>query len=146
MDMKTRTLNMIALLIGALLLACASAQAQVSSTTKTDIPFDFAVGNRMLRAGEYKIRRTSDSQIMAVISSEQKTEVFVLAVEKIESTGSPSIKLVFHRYGNSYFLSEVWSGGDSGVRIAPSKAERYAANQLPQGNREPKVVEVALRK
>jgi hypothetical protein len=43
----------------------------------------------------------------------------------IEKMSAPSLgKLVFHRYGNAYFLSEVWPTGSTlGKQLRKSKAE-----------------------
>jgi hypothetical protein len=35
-------------------------------------------------------------------------------------------RLVFHRYGNEYFLAEIWNGEGTGTRLVPTKAERDA--------------------
>jgi hypothetical protein len=42
----------------------------------------------------------------------------------VQKTG----KLVFHRYGNEYFLSEVWTPGDEwGHRLSKTRREREIA-------------------
>jgi hypothetical protein len=40
-------------------------------------------------------------------------------------------RLVFHRYGQTYFLAEVWREGDSGGRkLCQSKKERAMKREL----------------
>jgi hypothetical protein len=39
--------------------------------------------------------------------------------------------LIFHRYGSTYFLSQVWQGGgQNGQQLTLSKAERVTARQM----------------
>jgi hypothetical protein len=52
-------------------------------------------------------------------------------------------KLVFNRYGNQYFLSQVWAAGsDSGHQLRPSKAEREIAKNASK----PKVEVLTAKK
>ena len=42
-----------------------------------------------------------------------------------------SARLVFHRYGERYFLAEVWNGVDNtGRQLRQSQEERAAAGEL----------------
>jgi hypothetical protein len=62
-------------------------------------------------------------------------------------SGETEIKasLVFNRYGDSYFLSEVWTGEDQyGLRLPKSRTERRMKNGEMSGL-ESKRVTVALK-
>jgi hypothetical protein len=96
-------------IIMALALAfAASAQAQTALNYKTfAVPFSFKVGNKELPAGEYKI--TADSEIIRV----QKTDGKANAVTLTQRTRGANhnltdAKLTFRRYGDQYYLSQVW--------------------------------------
>ena len=54
-------------------------------------------------------------------------------VNAIRSVGAQKdAKLVFHRYGNRYFLAEVWaSQSDSGYQVRRSRLERELAARHP---------------
>jgi hypothetical protein len=86
----------------------ASAQAQTALNYKTfAVPFSFKVGNKELPAGEYKI--TADSEIIRV----QKTDGKANAVTLTQRTRGANhnltdAKLTFRRYGDQYYLSQVW--------------------------------------
>jgi hypothetical protein len=59
-------------------------------------------------------------------------------------------KLVFHRYGDQYFLSQVWTAGESDVReLWKSRAERELikrrANHLAKNAVEPEVVRIVAQ-
>ena len=53
----------------------------------------------------------------------------------VQSTKDQSPKLIFHKYGDQYFLSQIWYGDSHyGVGFAESKREKevkMAANGLP---------------
>ena len=41
------------------------------------------------------------------------------------SSKDQSPKLVFHKYGDQYFLSQIWDGqNDTGIQLAESKREK----------------------
>jgi len=43
-------------------------------------------------------------------------------------------KLIFHRYGDRYFLSQMWMPGNpTGRELPPSKAELETARTISQG-------------
>ncbi len=53
------------------------------------------------------------------------TSVFVPTHSTQRPQHENSSKMVFHRYGDSYFLAEVWVAGNSiGKALFPSRAER----------------------
>ena len=124
-----------------LLLATSSAYAQTINL-KADIPFDFVVGKITLPSGEYTIRSFNADQTLSIGGSAHNP---VLFLAKRCSSPSPSAqsKLVFARYGERYFLSEMWIEGNStGRQLLKSRREvRVAENQAAQ----PVVVLAELR-
>lgn len=137
--MKKNTL-MLALVSGILLMAGAAVQAQSSRTTRASIPFDFAANGVAMKAGDYTIRK-GNAETMVLSSTDMASQVFVLAQQKIAtSEEGRSLRLIFQRYGNSYFLSEIWTNANSGIRLRPSKNERAIAKL----NQRAQTVEVAL--
>jgi hypothetical protein len=104
--------------------AVVSANGQTGRVS-SHVPFDFVVGGETLPAGDYEIRSaTSGSQALTVQNSESRTAVIRLT-NVIEPKNNTQSRLIFHRYGQKYFLAEVWSGGDtSGRQLLESKQER----------------------
>jgi hypothetical protein len=97
-----------------------------------DIPFSFVAGGATLPAGAYTVD-TSTSGVIIVRSTEQKASA-IISTNPVQSVGIQSTsRLVFHRYGNTYLLSQVWTLGDYNGREAPVKsserelAKRYNA-------------------
>lgn len=99
---------------------------------RAQIPFDFSVANKDFRAGDYRVGRINDQGDAILISSADATAQLVVltnpagAANESENTVS---KLVFHRYGSQYFLSQIWSPG-SGRALLMSKRERAAQREL----------------
>src|ERR1043166_2282578 len=96
------------------LIAAATAHAQLPGTAvRASIPFDFIVRGKTLPAGEYEIRRFSDAPDGLVISGIRNREHQMFETEPVNSWKTPNrSEIIFHRYGDSYFLSEVFAGGE----------------------------------
>jgi hypothetical protein len=122
-----------------LLLGTASAQ---TIHMKADIPFSFVVGETTLSSGEYTIRSLNTNQALYISGSAQNPVVF-LANGSYSPKASAHTKLVFDRYGDRYFLSEMWVEGSSvGRKLPKSRGEvRVAENETAQ----PVVVLAELR-
>jgi len=115
----------------ALMAALVSAHAQ-SSQVVADIPFDFTVGGKSLKAGEYALRPFSSNNDVLVITGQDTKDVAIRITQSIEARRTPErAMLVFHRYGQRYFLSEVWTNGDrTGRQLRKSAEERAIEGQL----------------
>lgn len=131
--MKKELFKGFAMLI--LLVAIAFATAVVSNAQSTSrlvsaIPFEFVAGNQSMPAGEYVFSkdatpgltvRNSEAEIAAILMTQ------AIETEKNET----SARLVFHRYGERYFLAEVWDGNrETGVQLVKSRQERAIESEL----------------
>jgi hypothetical protein len=109
-----------------LLLAASAAIGQTTGGVVADVPFAFVVAGRQLPAGHYTVTAASDFCLW--ISDSQHRGTYVPIHDSVRST-SEGTKLVFHRYGDTYFLSAVWvSGRTIGRELYRSRAEQEAAN------------------
>lgn len=105
-----------------------TAQAQSADQLKASIPFSFTIGNQTLPAGEYTVRYVNQSSGKSALlfrSLDGRTSRIVNM--NIAQSGRAEMKasLVFNQYGESHFLSEVWTGGDQyGLSLPKSRAER----------------------
>jgi hypothetical protein len=111
------------------------AQAQMLHV-KADVPFGFTAGGRQLDAGTYSIqRKLGESSEVLVLRNHETGQSINLAANRAEKLHpATESKLVFHRYGNDYFLSEVWvQGSDSGERFVASNRERELAKTQHPG-------------
>jgi len=109
--------------------ASVSAQAQSLSYRLTaNIPFDFSVAGKKLPAGKYWINRAqqgSGDTVVQISSTDGHSNVIRFTIPVIAYNPVKNGTLVFHRYGDDYFLSEIWpAGGVTGRELPKSRAER----------------------
>ena len=145
--MKIQVMKNMAILGLFFMLAIASAKAQTPSRVEVNIPFDFAAGKATLKAGAYSIKRTT-GDALTIRSADGKTTALVNAPLTIGSRDSKAgERLVFNRYGDRYFLSQVWLTVDTGRQLFISGEETKVAREfkLANKNAKPERVEVAVR-
>lgn len=97
-----------------LLLAAASVvvQAQERPILRATVPFAFTVENTALPAGTYTFYVLPPyTMTLKVQSSDGRKTVFIPAIPSRKLQESKEMKLVFHRFGNEYFLAQVWEKG-----------------------------------
>jgi hypothetical protein len=129
------------------LLSAAPAGAQTGTLERAVIPFDFIVRGKTLPAGTYSIRRINDTSEALVIQSQNLRSHVAFETEPFEARLAPSrSELVFHRYGDTYFLREIRTGGEAeGRELATSRAERDLKRETAENKvAEPETVAVAL--
>ena len=131
-----------------LITVCAHAQS-ANNQMKASIPFKFIVGQTQMPAGDYTIsfvNGASGATTMLIKSADDHASKMVqmLPVEAREIRESG--KLVFNRYGQQYFLSQIWSPADqTGLELAPSRAERALEREIAQTERERVTLALARR-
>ena len=144
--MKNRVTTIIAVVGVFLTLAVVSVSAQTPTGAEVSIPFDFSAGKASLKAGTYIISRSSD-KVLKIRDAKEKRTILVNAPLTIGSRDfQGGERLVFNRYGNDYFLTQVWLTADEGRQLFPSKAETTAAGELVKRDVKPERVEIAVRR
>jgi hypothetical protein len=121
--------------VGAFLAALLATSIAVGQSnrgeTVADIPFTFTVANHSLPPGHYTVTPVNQTLLRIFNSHNQGTVVLTTRVEgkPPESTG----KMVFRRYGDAYFLSEVWVGASgTGREVFQSRSEEELAEKRTQ--------------
>lgn len=118
-------------LFGIVLCAAVLAASTAMSQTRpgdmiVDVPFAFVVNGQTMPAGHYIVAASGDYHIRISTQSAGLNVITHSALRR-DSYGS---KVVFHRYGDTYFLSAVWvTGNTTGRELARSRAERELANR-----------------
>ena len=139
------------ILVAIILLACTFAvntQAQSAGAQKVvaNIPFAFNVGKTNLPAGKYTItvlNPTSDRKVLQIRSTNGRSIATTLTSNVIGNL-SDDTKLVFHRYGNSYFFAQAQMAGETTrLEALKSSAERAQKNAAAVAWRKSVVVIVA---
>ena len=117
-------ITMLALIVTlALVTAVVSANAQSANNNKVvaNVPFEFSVGYKSMPAGEYSVQTiASDGNGLLIQSTDGKISALRLSDTTDTTPASKDrahARLVFHRYGERYFLAEVWNGADNTGRV-----------------------------
>lgn len=124
-------LTMLTVIVGiALVTAVGSANGQSALVSTAKVPFEFNVADKALPAGQYIVKAITESGNGVRISGEDGSAMRL--THRISSNKAPDRgKLVFHRYGQRYFLSQVWNAGEkTGLQLLKSKQERNIEGQL----------------
>ncbi len=110
-------------------LATASNALAWDEAVSANVPFNFTAGNKQLPSGSYIISSASDG-VIKIQGSDGNSRVLVTTIAGHSSEKNHQGKLVFHRYGDEYFLSEVvCSAADMNAYLPPSKSEKKARYQ-----------------
>jgi hypothetical protein len=136
-----KNLRSILLALTVLLLATA-AQAQTTNV-KASIPFNFVVGDHAYPAGEYTVKSLSQGSAAIRIDNADESEKGVtlsLSCTKNKGQRADGTTLVFQRMGDSYFLYQVWTAGNSLGREFPMSKKEV---QLAKNYSNPELVIVA---
>ena len=122
-----RTLTMLGLV---LILTAVSVCAQSERSGVLNIPFDFIVQGKTLPAGKYTIEpnRRDYDKVWLVRSKDGRTSVLFTTMRVQSRETQESAKLIFNRYGDQYFLSQIWTpGSHSGRELLMPRLERELA-------------------
>ena len=125
--------------------------AGLSGSVSANIPFDFMVGGKEFKAGKYSVSRlfASNTTDTLIIRSADNSEAANFNVNRVSGKGNAQARLVFRRYGNQYFLAQIFDGQSrEGYGLLKSKAEREAAKKrdtITQNIAGPEVVTVVAQ-
>ena len=112
-----------------------TAQSQAASPRlmRAHIPFAFNAGSKELPAGDYSItvlNPSSDQKVLQIRSTDGRVSAIVSTVG-MKSKSPERSKVVFHRYGDTYFFAQAQVSGESTALAAfKSKAERTEARMI----------------
>jgi|SRR5277367_5257382 len=134
------------------LVACALAIGTLASTqpasaqngtaiAEVNIPFAFQTGAQTLPAGMYRIDRESNHLIL--LRGPGKAEGFVEMYSTVKTHPDDHGSIVFNRYGDKYFLRQLWTAGEkNGLECPKSRAEKETLQANNHQN--PSSTELAL--
>ena len=119
--------------------------ANIGEPIKVNIPFAFTVGNTTLPAGAYRVRNLTSEALL--IQSEDSKQVTTFQTNHKQAGLKPGLaKFSFHRYGDRYFLAQVWTPWE-GYEVRRSRAERELTRdqgkRLAQKAAEPETIYIA---
>ncbi len=127
-------------------IAVTSARAQNAPSVSVSIPFDFEVAGKTLKAGDYRVRMEGSRSTLKIENRDSLHTTFVTISSLQGRDIQDQSKLVFNRYGNQYFLSQVWIvGSSSGEEVRQDATERGIRRELAALGHKPERVEIAFR-
>src|SRR5271166_194906 len=97
--------------------------AQTRATVIAEVPFNYIANGKTMPTGECRVRIENDGQAILWITSEGQTAA-ALPIMDESSEPAAETSLVFHKYGNRYFLASV------------SRQGQTRSYQLPAGSLE----------
>jgi hypothetical protein len=125
--MKKQILSIAAALALSLIAAgqCSAQQDAMS----VNVPFAFQAGDKVMPAGEYRVGRVSLvlQAVQRIAQSDGDASIMVMTTPVVRTGKAVSPRLVFHRYGSSYFLTEIWTGETQGRQLSKSHGEKELA-------------------
>lgn len=129
------------LLVFGLLLAT-NVAAQTAPELVANIPFGFTVCQEQLAPGKYKVRPVTNANPRVVlIATADNRPIEIMCTHDVEDKKPASTgKLVFNRYGNQYFLSELWVQGEiRGRQLFKTEQEEVLSRELAKTKKREKV-------
>jgi hypothetical protein len=120
------------LFAAALALAVTTVASAQSTKVKVTVPFSFIVNRANLPAGEYLLQSVDvEGKVLAIRNEETNTTSLVMFNSCTSLASSKQTKVIFHRYGERYFLNRIWvAGNTSGHELSPSPREKEVAKDF----------------
>lgn len=80
-----------------------------------DIPFAFQAGDKLMPAGHYSVERlfTAGEDLRVLRRAGGSANLIVPTMPLYNQGRGGAAKLVFHKYGNTCFLAQIWEGGQT---------------------------------
>ena len=135
-----KRVSVIVLALMALLVIPASTLYGQSEGTWFKVPFPFVVADKQMPAGQYHVQSLYWNAVAIQRSGGNAGVIRQCQPTEVPADGQP--KMIFHRYGQRHFLSEVrLPRMDSGRKFYVTKEEIEVASKVPKQDN----VEVAGR-
>jgi hypothetical protein len=118
------------------LLAATSAFGQ--QKLQVAIPFEFHFADKVVSAGNYEVSMGSNGggHLLSLECFACGAHVYSMTFPIGGGNAPAEARLVFNKYGDAYFLSEVWAPGISiGGGLSRSKTEREITRNTPDVTR-----------
>jgi hypothetical protein len=103
--------------------------AQHAELMKIDVPFNFFVENQRMPEGSYTIQPIQNGTLL-IRSADGKFTSTVLSLPAPLATTATASQVVFYRYGDNYFLAQLWmQGQNTGREVLKGRVESVLARK-----------------
>jgi len=149
--MKKQVFTLIALMVLVVAASAVSASAQTSGSARlvASVPFEFSVANTTLPAGEYIVSFTNPATLGRALRITSKDGAQSVLIQTSNTIGKiqDNARLVFHRYGDQYFLAQAWmAADDTGMNVQKSRGEKDIQRRLAGTKTKPETVALNLKR
>lgn len=121
-------------LMALLAVSAAALAAESFPKMRVEVPFEFVAAERQLPSGDYSVWRVTDSGGCPLMMRDRLgASVFIACRSPLTAQNKQGAlpRLVFRRYGDRYFLAQVWTNGTAGFDLPQSQEEReYVDSQV----------------
>jgi hypothetical protein len=132
--MKSQALKLfaIAFVLGLITIFALAGSASAQDKSSFETSFDFQVGKEKFAAGKYDVTTLGYGRYL-LKNAETQDKILVASQILAGDDSTKQEKLVFNRYGESYFLRQIFvRRGSAGIELAESGVEK----NIRKGNRE----------
>jgi hypothetical protein len=154
--MKSQSLKLFAMaFVLGLVAIFAAGSVNAQSKMAFEAPFEFHVGKDTLSAGKYELRKLEYGKYLLTNLDSRQARIVLFDVALTNKDESADERVVFNRYGETYFLRGVFEKqGAEGRETLESKYERQIRrggaadreNQLASEKSKPEKVSVKISK
>ena len=137
-----RTLTSIAAAIGSLLVPFGILRAQTERAVY-QVPFSFNAEGVELSSGKYILSSSTGTQTGMLHGADGKGVLFIIS-RTLSGKDGPG-HLTFNKYGDKYFLRQVWDG-NTGSPIPISVEEREILRNQQEAKTVPEKVTIAAKR
>jgi hypothetical protein len=132
----------ITLLTGIVLtLSALTVHGQGGNSFAVDVPFKFTVSGKTLPAGKYQIMRSAQASAEGLTIRATDKGAYAQTMPVQSGAIQSKTVVVFKRYGDQYFLYQVWIAGRStGRQLSRSHSEKIAAREFERRSMKPETV------
>ena len=126
------------------LLPLSRALAQNRSMATVDVPFDFLASSGRLPAGRYQLVQVH-SNVVLFRSTDGRASRAVVVNSPMIAARPQTGRLIFRRYGQRYFLADLWLPGvNGGLHFSQAPAEKEMLRALEAPAAPPSTVQIAM--
>jgi hypothetical protein len=131
--MRTPLFSLVILLSGLFLLTAGTVYAE-DNRVQVDVPFAFTVADKVFPADAYIAARLHLFSPVLCLGTPDLPAQIMFTTNSLGTAPNREVKprFVFRRYGDQYFLAQVWLGGAVGREISKSNKERQIARQTSE--------------
>ena len=109
----------------------AASQLGIYTSVVAQVPFDFIVGDKVIPAGELIVQpATAANETISIRNTDAKIGLFSPASLVESRKAANASALIFHKYGDRYFLSAIrLDGTRTSYEVPQSRAETELNDQ-----------------